>query len=387
MSLSINPRPAQVCYVREPILYSIATTDSTDQYVDLTFSVRTTPGLTVSTFTLRAWFVKLHAMVYLQDILRDYVSSLTVQNSAIVGQVRFWLSAVGGSTTHELVEDPDNTPAHRHYAFPGEKPATGYSTTRSPFLLAREARRGTLHLYASEVNSPIYFLNMGYRQNNTECLLLYNGVESGLTPYHADVEGDYYPLFALPLTVNPGVRDFLMRLDGQLSAWRLVVDEDPVAEEKHVLQWTNKYGAPERLLCTGRMYLQPTFDEPATYLQGAAPSFQTRSRRQTGVRWLTRRYTLHTGYLTEDRFSALLDMLCSARVTLDSTAVTVTADINRPVLPDEPQSYELQVEELIQRVSPDNSRVVAATAPLPTYIFDHNDAFILDRNTEPLHSR
>lgn len=267
-----------------------------------------------------------------------------------------------------------------------------------PFLLARSNDGGNLHFYRSELKAmdfiyalkpsaydSIYFDTDDYKAPQQELIqdsYIIRGRNELLGIHY--YEGDAYNQY--DVTAADVIFVHFVKDNNEVRLYSIAVQDDPEADETHLIRWTNCMGATEALLCTGEMRDISEVGQPEFYIQEQEYSHINR-KQQRGM--TTIKYSLMTGHLTPGRISALSDMLTSKEVEMfingEWVPVSVTADASHAVHQREPENFELTIEVLEQTRYRKPNRAVEPIDNPDDVLRDKNNKVITDKNSNILY--
>lgn len=339
--------------------------------------------------------------VELDSILNAYVQRLFA-TTYIYGYVKLQLiSAKRVDETAEEIELEDAV----HYCLYGTSGRIDMDNELSkdihPFLLSRGSETGALHFFRSELKAMehiyaiippdwydyVYFDTdeKEYPDQAFDDRLIFIEGRGELVAIHYskdDSETQYDVTGANSIFLH-------LRVDGEPTQDRIyaiAVEDDPDTDETHLIRWTNSMGAPETLLLTGEMKDISEIEKPELYIHEQTDVRVTRKQ----IRGISKtKYSLHTGYLTSSRISALRDMLLSEEVEMliedQWVPVSVASDVANAIHQSTPEDYELTIEILEQtRYRQPNRTINPLPASRNMLLQDNSGNIILDNNSNTI---
>ena len=132
-----------------------------------------------------------------------------------------------------------------------------------------------------------------------------------------------------------------------LATFFIYIDDDPIADEKHIMRFINNYGVWECILICSPLYNNPDIDDAPEYLQEDASFVRPKHLQR---RTLTEKYTINSGLLDNIRLRLIKEMLQSdsVQILIDEKwyDCKVNAAIDIEVTIRTPQSVQLNIEIL-----------------------------------------
>ena len=410
MAKSLNNVPAEILFAADGVRYSIserAGSGASNAPITLTFEIsyfwgaNTIASSTTVTVIAYAEVVRRSAIVIyywnvdLTNIIAAYTQRLCKYGQNIKGYATVQLTGIDGSD----IDDDDE-----HICLFGTSGGIDLSddeelpANQHPFLLARSSDGGTLHFYRSELKAmdliyalkpgiydSIYFDTDNYKAPQRELdqdSYVISGRDELLGIHY--YEGDSYNQY--DVTAADVIFVHFVKDNDEVRLYSIAVQDDPEADETHLIRWTNCMGAPEALLCTGEMRDISEAGQPELYIQEQEYS---RTNRKQQHSMATAKYSLMTGHLTPGRISALSDMLTSEEVEMlidgEWVPVSVTADASHAVHQREPENFELTIEVLEQTRYRKPNRAVEPIDNPDDVLRDKNNKVITDKNSNILY--